>query len=69
MLLAPRIVAPVVWLIDDVTADPDFLRIAVAAVAFLGLVFGILYLMDYYRLARITSVAAELWARKYIPSH
>ena len=59
---------PILWLIEGFTLSADLFLFTIGPVAFFGFVIGILYLMDYYRLVRITNVAMELWSREYIRS-
>jgi hypothetical protein len=62
------VVVPIIWLIQGFTLNFDMLLFTVGPVAFFGLIFGILYLIDYYRLVRITNEAVDLWSRKYVIS-
>jgi hypothetical protein len=59
---------PIGWLMDGFLLSADFFLFTMGPIVFFGLIFGILYLMDYYRLVRITNVAVELWSRKYVRS-
>jgi hypothetical protein len=66
LLVLSLIIAPAIWLIETVTVSKDFLFAAIGAIVFYGLIIGILYLIDYYRLEKIISVAVELWSRKHV---
>jgi hypothetical protein len=57
---------PLMWLSEGGGFTMDVLLLWVGVVAFFGLITGLLYLMDYYRLARISKIATELWSRQYL---
>ena len=61
------LMVPITWLVEGVTFDKQLLLLAIGYAAFYGLIVGILYVMDYYRLKYILAVAVELWRRKYVP--
>jgi hypothetical protein len=60
------VLVPLGWLIIGVTFTEYVLLLAVGYVAFYGLIAGILYIVDYYRLKKIATVSAELWSKKYV---
>lgn len=61
------ILIPLAWLIGGTTfGEQNLLLPAIGYVAFYAFIFGLLYLIDFFRLMRIATVAAELWTRKYV---
>jgi hypothetical protein len=63
------LVLPLAWLISGSAFTEDVLLLAVGYVGvlgFYGLIEGILYIIDYYRLKKIATVSVELWSRKYV---
>ena len=60
------LIVPLMRLAEGVIFDEQLLLLAVGYVAFYGLIVGILYVMDYYRLKYILAVAVELWNRKHV---
>ncbi len=59
------IVVPIMWLFQGFTLNFNMLLFTAWPVAFYGLILGLMYLIDYYRLVKITNVSVDLWSRKY----
>jgi hypothetical protein len=58
---------PIMWLTANFTfVEQQSPLMAIGYVTFYCLIVGLMYLMDYYRLKKIATVAAELWSRKYV---
>ena len=57
---------PLIWLSEGNGFTADALLLSLGLVGFFGLITGLLYLMDYCRLARISKIAVEIWSRKYV---
>jgi len=57
---------PLMWLSEGGAFTVDVLLLWLGLVAFFGLITGVLYLMDYYRLVGISRTVVELWSRKYV---
>jgi len=57
---------PLIGLSEGWDFTTNVLPLEVGLVIFFGFITGLLYLMDYYRLGKITDISAELWARRYV---
>lgn len=62
------VIIPFLWLINGITRT-EFLNLFATSFIGCGLLFGLPYLMDRYRLTIITTTAAELWSRKYMRNY
>jgi hypothetical protein len=60
------ILVPFMWLIGGMSFTEFSPLLVLGYVVFFGLLIGILYWIDFYRLTRIGKMAAELWSNKYV---
>jgi len=60
------LIVPLMRLAEGVTFDRELLLLPIGYVCFYGLIVGILYVMDYYRLKYILAVTVDLWSRKHV---